>query len=319
MRPGSIAVIGASSRSGTVGHEIVRSLLEAGFGGAIYPVNPKGDAVEGLTGYRSVAERFRVSSISASSPSRRTRSRPSSPDCAAKGARGLVVISGGFAEVGAEGAQRQRELTSAARKHGMRIIGPNCVGVVNTDPSVRLDATFGAATAIPGPIALASQSGAVGIAVLNAATRAGMGISSFVSLGNKADVSGNDFLQYWEDDERTKVVLLYLESFGNPTKFARLDTADRTDSSRSSRSRAAAPPPAARQPAHTPRRWPPTTTPYKRCSTTAASCASTRSTTSSTPPWCSRISRYLRADGLPSSATPVARGSWAQTPVRART
>ena len=133
-----------------------------------------------------------------------------------------MVISGGFAEVGEEGADRQRDLTSAARRHGMRIIGPNCVGIVNTDPDVRLDATFGAATALQGPVALASQSGAVGIAVLNAATRAGMGISSFVSLGNKADVSSNDLLQYWEDDEHTNVVLLYLESFGNPAKFARL-------------------------------------------------------------------------------------------------
>jgi acetyl coenzyme A synthetase (ADP forming)-like protein len=221
MRPGSIAVIGASTRPGTVGHELVHSLLEAGFGGAIYPVNPKGDAVEGLVAYRSVAEvpgviDLGIVAIAADKVAALV------PDCAAKGARGLVVISGGFAEVGPEGARRQRELTSAARKHGMRIIGPNCVGIVNTDPSVRLDATFGAATAIPGPIALASQSGAVGIAVLNAATRAGMGISSFVSLGNKADVSGNDFMQYWEDDERTRVVLLYLESFGNPTKFARL-------------------------------------------------------------------------------------------------
>ena len=221
MRPGSIAVIGASSRPGTVGHEIVRSLLEAGFGGPIYPVNPKGDTVEGLTGYRSVAEvpgaiDLGIVAIAAD------KVTDLIDGCAAKGARGLIVISGGFAEVGPEGAERQRALTNAARKHGMRIIGPNCVGVVNTDPAIRLDASFGAATAIPGPIALASQSGAVGIAVLNAATQAGMGISSFVSLGNKADVSGNDFLQYWEDDERTKVVLLYLESFGNPTKFARL-------------------------------------------------------------------------------------------------
>ncbi|HEX2381770.1 MAG TPA: bifunctional GNAT family N-acetyltransferase/acetate--CoA ligase family protein [Acidimicrobiales bacterium] len=221
MRPGSIAVIGAGGRPGTVGHEIVHRMLEAGFRGAIYPVNPKGDAVEGLTAFRSVAEvpgviDLGIVAIAADKVAALV------PDCAAKGARGLVVISGGFAEVGAEGADLQHELTAAARRHGMRIIGPNCVGIVNTDLSVRLDATFGAAKAVPGPIALASQSGAVGIAVLNAATRAGIGISSLISLGNKADVSGNDFLQYCEDDERTKVVLLYLESFGNPMKFARL-------------------------------------------------------------------------------------------------
>ncbi len=221
LRPGSIAVIGASSRSGTVGHEIVRSLLGAGFGGPIYPVNSKGEAVAGLAAYSSVDALpgpidLGIVAIAADKVATLV------PDCAAKGARGLVVISGGFAEVGEDGAQRQRDLTSAARRHGMRVIGPNCVGIVNTDPHVRLDATFGAATALPGPVALASQSGAVGIAVLNAATRAGMGISSFVSLGNKADVSSNDLLQYWEDDEHTNVVLLYLESFGNPTKFARL-------------------------------------------------------------------------------------------------
>jgi acetyl coenzyme A synthetase (ADP forming)-like protein len=221
LRPGSIAVIGASSRSGTVGHEIVRSLVEAGFSGPVYPVNSKGDAVEGLPGYSSVDALpgpidLGIVAIAADKVATLV------PDCAAKGARGLVVISGGFAEVGEEGAQRQRDLTSEARRHGMRVIGPNCVGIVNTDPGVRLDATFGAATALPGPVALASQSGAVGIAVLNAATRAGMGMSTFVSLGNKADVSSNDLLQYWEDDEHTTVVLLYLESFGNPTKFARL-------------------------------------------------------------------------------------------------
>jgi acetyl coenzyme A synthetase (ADP forming)-like protein len=221
LRPASVAVIGASSRTGTVGHEIVRSLVNAGFRGPIYPVNSRGDDVEGVTGCSSIEAlpgpidvgivaiaADRVTSLVAG--------------CAAKGARGLIVISGGFAEVGEEGAQRQRDLTSAARRNGMRVIGPNCVGVVNTDPDVRLDATFGAATAEPGPVALASQSGAVGIAVLDAATRAGIGMSSFVSLGNKADVSSNDLLQYWEDDDRTKVVLLYLESFGNPTKFARL-------------------------------------------------------------------------------------------------
>ncbi len=221
MRPASVAVIGASSRKGTVGHEIVRSLVEAGFRGEIYPVNSKGDAVEGLTGYASVGALpgpidLGIVAIAAD------RVATVVADCAAKGAHGLLVISGGFAEVGADGAQLQRELTAAARRHGMRIIGPNCVGVVNTDPDIGLDATFGAATALPGPVALASQSGAVGIAVLDAATHAGMGISSFVSLGNKADVSGNDLLQYWEDDERTRVVLLYLESFGNPAKFARL-------------------------------------------------------------------------------------------------
>src|SRR5262249_2883918 len=126
-------------------------------------------------------------------------------DCAAKGVHGLVVVSGGFAETGPEGAARQRALVTDARRDGMRVIGPNCVGVVNTDPDVAFNATFGAIRAIPGHVALASQSGAVGIAVLAAATDCGMGVSTFVSLGNKADVSGNDLLQYWEDDPLTRV------------------------------------------------------------------------------------------------------------------
>ena len=221
LRPQSIVVVGASARAGSVGHEIVRSLIDGGFCGAVFPVNPKGDEVEGLAGYRTVSdipESVDLAIVAVGSD----KVTSIVHDCAAHGVRGLVVISGGFAEAGADGVQRQRELVAAARSHGMRLIGPNCVGVVNTDPTVRLEATFGAAKAIAGRVALASQSGAVGIAVLEAAARSGIGISSFVSLGNKADVSGNDLLQYWEEDEHTDVVLLYLESFGNPAKFARL-------------------------------------------------------------------------------------------------
>ena len=221
LRPESIAVVGASGRAGSVGHEIVRSLIDGAFCGPVYPVNAKGDEVEGLPGYKTVFDipgSVDLAIVAVGSD----KVTSIVHDCAAKDVHGLLVISGGFAEAGSEGVQRQRELVVAARNHGMRLIGPNCVGIVNTDPSIRLEATFGAAKPIPGRVALASQSGAVGIAVLEAATRSGIGISSFVSLGNKADVSGNDLLQYWEEDEQTDVVLLYLESFGNPAKFARL-------------------------------------------------------------------------------------------------
>ncbi|HEX4820403.1 MAG TPA: GNAT family N-acetyltransferase [Acidimicrobiales bacterium] len=221
LRPHSVAVFGAGARAGSVGHEIVRSLLSVGFTGPIHPINPRAEAVEGLTGYadiRDVPESVDLAIVAIGAD----KVAGIVPACAEKGVRGLVVISGGFAELGAEGVTRQRELATAARLHGMRIIGPNCVGVVNTDPGVRLDASFGAVKPPTGRVALASQSGAVGIAVLDAAARAGIGISSFVSLGNKADVSGNDLLQFWEEDERTDVILLYLESFGNPAKFARL-------------------------------------------------------------------------------------------------
>jgi acetyl coenzyme A synthetase (ADP forming)-like protein len=221
LEPRSIAVIGASPRPGTVGHEIVRSLVEGGFTGTVHPVNRRGETVAGIHASSSVeAIEGSVDIAVVAVPSDGVA--PAVAECARKSVHGLVVVSGGFAETGPEGAERQREVAMIARRHGMRLIGPNCVGVVNTDPAYSLDATFGAIRPTAGRVALASQSGAVGIAVLNAATRAGIGISSFVSLGNKADISSNDLLQYWEDDPRTAVICLYLESFGNPTKFARL-------------------------------------------------------------------------------------------------
>jgi acetyl coenzyme A synthetase (ADP forming)-like protein len=221
LTPRSIAVVGASSREDSVGHVILRQLQQGNFAGELHPVNQSGDPVGGLPSTKTVAEidgevDLAIVAVPAVAVAGVVR------DCAARQVHGLVVISGGFAELGREGATQQREIVAEARRHGMRIIGPNCVGVVNTDPDVNLHATFGAVQPVPGTAALASQSGAVGIAVLNAATACGLGVSSFVSLGNKADVSSNDLLQFWEDDPRTNVVLLYLESFGNPAKFARL-------------------------------------------------------------------------------------------------
>jgi acyl-CoA synthetase (NDP forming) len=143
-------------------------------------------------------------------------------ECGAAGVRGAVILSSGFSEDGPDGHASERELVRRARAHGMRLIGPNCLGVVNTAPDVRLDATYASLRPAPGSLALASQSGAVGIAVLDHASRVGPGISEFVSLGNKADVSGNDLLLHWWNDERTDVIGLYLESFGNPRKFGRL-------------------------------------------------------------------------------------------------
>src|SRR3954454_7152238 len=221
LAPRSIAVVGASAREDSVGHVIVRQLQMGNFAGEIHPVNQSGAPVAGLPATKTVAEidgdiDLAVVAVPAAAVAGVVR------DCAAKQVHGLVVISGGFAELGQGGAADQREMVAEARRHGMRIIGPNCVGVVNTDPEVKLHATFGAVQPVPGTAALASQSGAVGIAVLNAATACDLGVSSFVSLGNKADVSSNDLLQFWEDDPRTNVVLLYLESCGNRAKFARL-------------------------------------------------------------------------------------------------
>jgi acyl-CoA synthetase (NDP forming) len=143
-------------------------------------------------------------------------------ECAAKGVRAIVVISAGFAETGPEGAERQAELLTVCRQAGMRLIGPNCLGIVNTDPEVRLDATFGPNVPLPGRVGFLSQSGALGLAIIDYANALGLGLSSFVSVGNKADISANDLLSFWEQDDRTDLVLLYLESFGNPRKFARI-------------------------------------------------------------------------------------------------
>ena len=143
-------------------------------------------------------------------------------DCAAAGVKSLVVITAGFAEVGAEGRELQDALVEKVRGYGMRMVGPNCMGLLNMDPAVRLNASFSPILPPAGHVALSSQSGALGIAILGLAAERHVGLSTFVSVGNKADVSGNDLLEYWEDDPQTRVILLYLESFGNPRRFARI-------------------------------------------------------------------------------------------------
>ncbi|MBV9415883.1 MAG: GNAT family N-acetyltransferase [Solirubrobacterales bacterium] len=221
LEPRSVAVIGASRRHGTVGGEILRNLLSAEFNGVVYAVNPHAEVVQSLPAYKSVGEipaavELAVIVVPAAAALEAAR------DCAEAGVRALVVISAGFAETGEEGVRRQQELVAICRDSGMRLVGPNCFGVLNTAPDVRLDATFAARRAIPGRIGFLSQSGGLGIAIIEAAGRLGIGLSSFVSVGNKADLSGNDLLQYWEEDPGTDVGLLYLESFGNARKFARL-------------------------------------------------------------------------------------------------
>ncbi len=221
LEPSSVAVIGASRRRGTVGGEVLRNLLAGEFEGPVYAVNAKADVVQSLPAYHSVADipggvELAVVVVPAAAVVGVAR------DCAAAGVRALLVISAGFAEAGGEGAARQHELVEICRAAGIRLIGPNCLGVLNTNPDVRLNATFAPHKAAPGRVGFLSQSGGLGIAIIEAAGRLGVGLSSFVSVGNKADLSGNDFLQYWEQDPGTDVALLYLESFGNPRKFARL-------------------------------------------------------------------------------------------------
>jgi acetate---CoA ligase (ADP-forming) len=221
LEPHSVAVIGASRRHGTVGGEILRNLLSAEFSGVVYAVNEHADVVQSLPAYKSIADvPAAVELAVVVVPAERVLD--AARQCAEAGVRALVVISAGFAETGEEGARRQHELLSICRDAGMRLVGPNCFGVLNTAPDVRLDATFAARRAVPGRIGFLSQSGGLGIAIIEAAGRLGIGLSSFVSVGNKADLSSNDLLQYWEQDQGTDVALLYLESFGNGRKFARL-------------------------------------------------------------------------------------------------
>jgi acetate---CoA ligase (ADP-forming) len=219
FQPRSVAVIGASARRGTIGGELFRNVIAADFDGAAYPVNSKGDPVGGVPGYRSVGDiPAQVDLAVICVPGAQVID---AADTALRaGVRALCVISAGFAETSSEGLARQEQLLSLVRAHGARLIGPNCLGVAST--ARRLNATFARRAFPPGRVAFSSQSGALGLALLEQADARGLGLSAFVSIGNKADVSSNDLLEYWEDDPETDVVLLYLESFGNPRKFGRV-------------------------------------------------------------------------------------------------
>ncbi len=187
----------------------------------VHAVNPKSAVVQGIAAYASVLDvpgHVDVAFIAVPAAHVIAVAR----ECGEKGVRGLVVISAGFAETGSEGASLQRELVEVCRASGMRLIGPNCMGVVNTDPEVQLNGTFSTTWPPAGRVGFLSQSGALGIAVMGQAAELGLGLSTFVSIGNKADISGNDLLSYWDDDPNTDVVLMYLESFGNPRRFAKL-------------------------------------------------------------------------------------------------
>lgn len=221
LRPRAIAVIGASRERGTVGAEVLHNVTQGGFHGSVYPVNRSAGEVQGLHAYKSIGEvpaevDLAIIAVPAENVAGVAR------ECEAAGARALLVISAGFAEIGGEGIRRQRELLAICREAGMRLVGPNCFGVLNTSPDVQLNATFAAHPPPAGSIGFLSQSGGLGIAMIEGASRTHLGLSSFVSIGNRLDVSGNDLLEYWEHDESTRVVLLYLESFGNPRRFARI-------------------------------------------------------------------------------------------------
>jgi acyl-CoA synthetase (NDP forming)/RimJ/RimL family protein N-acetyltransferase len=221
LEPRSLVLIGVSRRAGTIGHTLLGEVLASGYTGAIHVIHPEADSVLGITPYRRLCDvpgpvDLAVVAVPAVAVLDVVR------ECAEAGVRGLVVVSGGFAETGPEGLARQNELVRLARANGMRVIGPNSWGMINTDPAVRLDVTVRGGLPQAGRLGVFCQSGALSVAVLEQAARRGVGISSFVSAGNRADVSGNDCMQFWEEDARTDVVALYLESMGNPRKFSRI-------------------------------------------------------------------------------------------------
>jgi acetate---CoA ligase (ADP-forming) len=218
LRPQSIAVIGASRRANTIGHELLRNLVRYDFGGAVYPINPSARAVAAMRAYPGIADvPDEVDLAVIAVPKEHVVE--AAEQCGEAGVRGLVVISAGFREIGPSGAQRERELVGVVKRHGMRMVGPNCMGVLNTEPGISMNATFAPTMPPQGRAAFVSQSGALGLSVLDYAREYGIGISHFVSVGNKPDVSGNDLLLYWEDDPAVSVVLMYVENFGNPRRF----------------------------------------------------------------------------------------------------
>ena len=221
LRPGAIAVLSDTGKRRLVGDDIVRNLLAGGFTGAVYPVGGKEEWVAGVRAYPSISEvptpiDLAVLALTGPQLSQAVR------ECGAKGVGGLVVVASGAGERDTATAGSDRDLVELAREFGMRLVGPDCMGVINTCPEVAMNASVAKSPPPPGRIAFSSQSGGLGIALLGDLGNRGLGISSFVSLGNKADVSGNDLLRFWEDDPETDVILLYLESFGNPRRFSRI-------------------------------------------------------------------------------------------------
>lgn len=220
FRPRSVAVVGASREPGSIGHAIVKNLIDSGFTGPVFPINPRARSVRGVPCYATIEEvpgELDLAVLVVPAPV----VVPVLEQCGRKGVKAVVVISAGFREAGGEGVARELALRECAARHGIRIVGPNCMGVLVTDPEVRLNASFAHVAPHEGSVAFASQSGALGEAILARSRDLGLGLSAFVSLGNKADVSGNDLLAWWGQDPRTKVILLYLESLGDPRAFAR--------------------------------------------------------------------------------------------------
>lgn len=218
FRPRAIAVIGASTKKGTIGHEILHNLILSEFNGKVFPVNPKARVIHSIKCYSTILDVPDAVDL-AIIVVPRDHVAATLEQCGEKGVKGVVVITSGFKEIGGEGIQKEEELVEVIHKYNMRMIGPNCFGVLNTDEEYSMNATFSKTKPRRGIVGFMSQSGALGEAILDYAQEIKLGFSMFVSVGNKADVSGNDMLLYWKDDPRTKIILLYLENFGRPQRF----------------------------------------------------------------------------------------------------
>lgn len=221
FEPRTVAVVGASRERGKIGAELLHNLIEARYTGRLVAVHPTATDIAGVPAVRRVTDvPGDVDLVVISVPARHVEAVVD--DCIQKKVKAIVVITAGFGETGAAGRQLEADLLDRVRRAGIRMVGPNCMGLINTDPDVRLSATFARVSPPAGSVAMSTQSGALGLAILDYARAMHIGLSTFVSVGNKADVSSNDLIQYWGTDPRTSVILLYVESFGNPRKFAQL-------------------------------------------------------------------------------------------------
>ena len=221
FRPQTVAVIGASTDHQSLGRQLLDTMVKYGFRGRLFPVNPKVTEIAGLQCYPNILaipEPVQMAVVVVPSQA----ALAVLEECGQKGVRGVVMITAGFREIGAEGAALEAKVVELARRNSFRLVGPNCMGVINADPAVRLNATFAPTSPVDGNVAFLSQSGALGIAILNIAEERNLGLSSFASLGNKADVTDDDLVEYWSTDPRTSVMLMYLESFSNPARFAKV-------------------------------------------------------------------------------------------------
>ncbi len=221
FKPRSIAVIGASTRKSTIGHEILHNLIVNEFNGKVFPVNPKAKVIHSIKCYSTILDVPDAVDLAVIIVPRDLVAQ-TMENCGEKGVKAVVVITSGFKEVGEEGARKEEEVVEIARKYGMRMVGPNCFGVLNTAPDISMNATFSKTNPLPGKVGFMSQSGALGEAILDYANTINLGFSMFASVGNKADVSGNDLLEYWRDDPNTDVILLYMENFGSPQRFTQI-------------------------------------------------------------------------------------------------